>query len=77
MDHGSDVRGGLLHGGKAETQDSLPAELNTVPFPAMSKTDDDAIEAWMNRYCADHPLHTIFDGTEALVLEVQQRGTRQ
>jgi hypothetical protein len=40
----------------------------------LQKTDSEGIAAWMNKYCAEHPLDTIVVGAYKLVVELTPRG---
>lgn len=43
----------------------------------MKDVDAGAIDAWVDKYCADHPLDLIVDATDALALEFSARQKRQ
>jgi hypothetical protein len=37
----------------------------------LRETDADAIDAWMNKFCREHPLETISHASQALVSELR------
>jgi hypothetical protein len=49
--------------GSAWTQQALNIQLKD--------TDPDAIAAWMDKYCADHPLDELVQGAASLVIELK------
>lgn len=40
------------------------------------RTDNEGLFAWIDSYCGSHPLDTVSIATEALIQDLEARGTR-
>jgi hypothetical protein len=58
--------------GWAETLSSAPESLVIARDP-LANTDTAAVIAWMNNYCAQHPLDTLTEATKHLMDEILHR----
>lgn len=51
--------------------------LAIFPFTSLAKTDADAIQGWIDKYCRDHPLDQVRNAAIELVAELQRRSRAQ
>jgi hypothetical protein len=84
-EHYLEVRQGSAQGIESETREYLAYLSWFAGFASamsagadkevLSDMDTEAIAAWLERYCRDHPADTLFDATVKAMVEIDKGGS--